>query len=398
MSEFNNDGIIIDRYPTIRENLSDDFKTAFGEDTLSNSAESIIGNITSIISSTVDGQNEMVQGVTDAFNPNAATGYQLSTLVLFNGIKRKEAVYSTCSVEVTAGTAPTVIPKGRRVSNPDETQIWTIDDDVSLAPLETKDVSVTCIVDGPIFAQVNTITKILDPVYSWESVDNSVSSTIGRTEESDAELRTRRAIVAAGISSSSEPAIFRQLTGIEAVESVYLYFNKTDAPDIYGNPPQSIWAIVKGGSNADIAEVLAEYPSGGLVYIGDIDEIYTDPENGKEYPIKFDRPTEILNYIKVVISTNQLFPADGVEQIKQQIADYYDGDFTIDGRQVPGFGVGQNIVYSRLYSPINSVPGHEILELYLDTVSPPTGTSTLVMDIYQQGVVDKDTTIEVEVI
>lgn len=397
MSEFTPNGIQIDRYPEIVEKLGDDLKSRFGDDTLVDSPEAIIGNLVFVISSALDGQNGMIQGIVDSFNPAAATGVFLSNLVALNGLVRKEAVYSVVSLDCTAGTAATVIPAGSIVTNPDETVEFVTDADLPLGAGVTDSVSATCSEPGAIFADVGTLTKIKTPVYSWESVTNPLSSTVGATEESDAALRARRDAAATVTGSASGPAILRNIEAIPSVESAQVHINDTDAVDSYGNPPQSVWAIVKGATDQELAEVLAETVAGGIIFIGAETEIYTDPANGKEYEVKFSRPDEIPTQIQMTIRANSLFPDDGVSQIKEQIVDYYAGDFTIDGRKVRGFGVGDNVVYSRIFSPINSVPGHEILSLEIRRTGDSWGVVTLPMEVYEQGVIN-ETDITVNVI
>ena len=163
MSEFTPNGIEIDRFPEIKQKLGDDVKLRFGEETLVDSPESIIGNLLDVIASAIDGQNGMIQGVVDSFNPAAATGVFLSNLVALNGLVRNEAVYSVCSVDCTAGTAATVIPAGSIVANEDGTQTWTTDIDLPLGAGETAAVSVTATEPGPVFAPVGTLTRIQTP-------------------------------------------------------------------------------------------------------------------------------------------------------------------------------------------------------------------------------------------
>lgn len=390
MSEFTPDGIVVDRFPEIKAKLGEDIKVRFGNETLVDSPESIIGNLLDVFSSAVDGQNGMIQGVVDSFNPAAATGIFLSNLVALNGLVRKEAVYSVCSVNCTAGTASTVIPAGSIVTDEDEVYEWITDVDLPLSPGQTDSVSVTCSVAGPIFADVGKLTIIKTPVYSWETVTNTISSTVGQTEETDSALRRRRDAAATVTGSASGPAIRRNVEAIPSVESAQIYINNSDVVDVYGNPPQSVWAIVKGATDAELAEVLAETVAGGIIFIGDETEIYTDPVNGEEYEVKFSRPDEIPTKILATLKVNSSFPDDGVAQIKQQVVDYYAGDFTIDGRDVEGFGVGDNVIYSRIYSPFNSVPGHSVQSLQIARVGDGYGSIDLPMEVYEQGVIDPD--------
>lgn len=390
MTEFTPGGFQVDRFPEIRQKLSDLIKAKFGDAMLVDSAESVVGILISVFASALDGQNGVIQGVVDSFNVQAATGVYQSNLVLLNNIKRKEAVYSVCSIDCTAGTAATTIPKGSVVTDSDELYDWITDIDLTLAPLETAAVSVTAKNPGGIFAEVDTLTKIKTPVYSWESVNNPLSSTIGQVEEGDTLLRLRRDRAATAGSKTSAPRIQTDIDAIDSVESSQVYENEKDVVDEYGNSAHSIWVIVKGGTDAELAEVLAKGKAAGITLIGDQVVTYINPVNLKEYKVRYSRPDEISTEITVTIKVNSAFPTDGVAQIKQQIINYYDGDFTIDGREVPGFDVGSDVVHSRLYSPVNSVPGHEITTLLLSRLGDTGGEITLPMEIYEQGVISED--------
>jgi uncharacterized phage protein gp47/JayE len=62
-----------------------------------------------------------------------------------------------------------------------------------------------------------------------------------------------------------------------------------------------------------------------------------------------------------------LFPADGAAQIKQAILEY----------AAENFSVGDDVAASRLYTPINSIAGHEVNYLYIGTAPSPSGSTTI---------------------
>ena len=91
------------------------------------------------------------------------------------------------------------------------------------------------------------------------------------------------------------------------------------------------------------------------------------------HDISFSRPTTIDIYVDVTITTFADYPANGDDLIKQAIVDYANGDL-IAGR---GFSLSEDVIYTRLYTPINSVQGHEIDDLRIGTSPSPTGTSNI---------------------
>ena len=47
--------------------------------------------------------------------------------------------------------------------------------------------------------------------------------------------------------------------------------------------------------------------------------------------------------------------------------------------------IGQDVLYSRLYTPINSVKGHQVDSMLIGTTNPPTGTANIVTAFDQVG-------------
>jgi hypothetical protein len=74
-------------------------------------------------------------------------------------------------------------------------------------------------------------------------------------------------------------------------------------------------------------------------------------------------------YVDIEITADASFPADGIDQIKSQIIQYAKDNFT----------VGEDVVYSRLYTPINLVEGHQIDSLTIGLAPSPVGTSNIVI-------------------
>lgn len=388
MSVIDETGLSIDRYTEILAKLIEDYKATFGEDMAVDDPRSVSGKDANIFATAVDDQNGLIQGVADAFDTNNSKGIYLSRLVLLNGIERKENQFSTVSVNVTAGTASAEIFQGDLVSDQNEVYTWAIDSDVTLLPFETKSVSATCQVEGAISVAQDTITKIITKRYSWETVNNPASSTVGRKEETDTALKIRRRETSKGTSTSSGPSVNKNLFQTENVAFANTFFNTEEVTDSDGILPGGIWAIVKGGSDSDIIETLVKSCSPTTRYKGSVTGSYTD-EYGKSYAAAFDRPDDIDNYIYVRIKANSSFPKDGTTQLKNNLKAFYDENI----------GIGTTVPYGRLYTPINDVQGHTVQELWVSAVSPPTSNdkSDLLVEKYQQAVVITSN-IEVDVI
>jgi uncharacterized phage protein gp47/JayE len=380
MSEFTPDGIVIDRLDDIFNALIADLKSFYGEN-IKTDPKSNFGGLSTIWSEAVADQNELIEAVVSAHSPSKASGVFLSELVAFNGITRNEAEFTTVPCNLIANTAGSTVPAGTIFSDPVTGNQVALDSEQVIAPSATELASCTALTEGPVEFEVNTITKIETPVYGLESVNNPAKAITGRNEESDTELRARRWQAATVTASTNDGAIFKAIADIQETTDVKVHSNKTPDIDSFGVPPGQIWAIVEGASDADIAKAIYDHTSAGIGWFGSVTEPYIDPDSLDSYDIKFSRPDYNDIWIIVNLTKNPEFgeyPGDGDDQIKQNIVDYFDEfqKLSID------------VVNSRLYTPINLVPGHSIDSVLIGLSSPPTLENDIPMIINQKAITE----------
>lgn len=215
---------------------------------------------------------------------------------------------------------------------------------------------------GPIEQPVNTITTIATPVLGWDSVTNPISANAGRFKETDAELRERFRVSKFERASNILEALYSALINLDAVEQVVIYENDTDVTDDKGIPAHSFLPIVLGGISTNIAQKIWENKPLGIRSYGNTFVTIYDSQ-GFPHDIGFERPNPVPVYINLEIVTDSDYPQDGDEAIKSAIA-YY---------MTTNFGIGDDVIYSRLYTPINSVSGHQVLDFSIGTTPNPTG-------------------------
>jgi len=172
--------------------------------------------------------------------------------------------------------------------------------------------------------------------------------------------------------------VYRHAIGdLEGVSFVRVYNNTSLSTDSDGIPPKTIACVVVGGDNDTIAQTIFSRASMGPAYAGNVSVTFQDIQ-GISYTIQFFRPTAILIYVivEVTIVEADIFPEDGNTQIQEAIVAYSTGGAPAlginDGFDTEGFPPGSDVLASRLYTPINSVPGHKIDELLLGTSPIPT--------------------------
>lgn len=225
-------------------------------------------------------------------------------------------------------------------------------------------VDVECTETGVNELPIGAITSIKTPVAGWDSVSNLITGVAGVEIETDADLRLRR-------TDTVELSILTSLLTIADVTDAVVYENNTHLTDADGTLPNTIWAVVKGGSSSEIRQAIANRNVAGIGTRGAVTGLVTSPFTGSNLTIRFDRPTIITPTVVITYTKteNSNFPNNGEQLMKDALVTY--------GQTLK---IGQDIVYSRLFSPLNTVAGMQIDTLTLNGVS-----QTLVINKNQLG-------------
>jgi len=376
MSEYGvtNTGFNRKRLDLLLEELNNEVKSIFG-DNFNVSPESPDGQINGVISESNANLWEIAEEAYNAFNPSAATGVTLSNLVQLNGITRLPAFASLVQLSVT-GTVGLTIPAGSLVSTSDTSDQFATDIDVILDGSGNGLVFASAVNTGPTIALAGSITEIDTPITGWDTVTNGADAITGTNEETDVELRARRERSVARDAQAIIDAIYAGVANVPGVTQTTVLENDTNITDVNGLPPHSFHVIVLGGVDEDIGDVIWLKKPAGILSFGTTTVEISDSQ-GIPHDISFSRPTTIDIYVEVDITTFDDYPANGDDLIKQAIVDYANGEL-VEGR---GFALSDDVIYTRLYTPINSVQGHEIDALKIGTSPSPTGTINIPIDV-----------------
>lgn len=339
------------------------FKVVFGEN-INLNPQSNFGQIIGIESESEAIVWELAEFVYNAFYPSTAQGVQLSNLVALNGIQRKEATKSKVTLTLT-GVDGTVVPAGSLVAIPNNTEQLSTDLDVTISS-GIATVNATAVNEGPIIALAGSITQIDTPVFGWQSVTNLADATEGTNEETDAELRDRRSKSTQAAGQNLVDSLFGQLSNIDNVTSARVISNGTGVTDTNGIPAHQFLSIVQGGINSEIANIVWLNTPQGILSHGDIIETIIDSQ-GFPQDIKFSRPIAKDIYFAITVTTDSNYPGSGDGDIADNIVSYGDSNFKI----------GEDVILSQFYTPINSVPGVVSIDLKIGFSSNPTGTANL---------------------
>lgn len=334
--------------------------------------DSPFGQLVGLIAGAADEVWEASEEVLTAFDPQSARGALLSSLVMLNGIRRTDGTASIVLVTCT-GTPGTVIPAGTlaRSASGDLFENLAL---VTIGGGGTTGAFFQSVEIGPVPVDAGVVNEIVTPIAGWASVSNAGAGIVGTLDESDPDLRRRREISTESGAVSIMDALIAGLRAIPSVLDALVVENKLLATDGLGVPGKSFMAVVDGGTDQDIADVVwAKHPM-GIASHGSSSATVVDSE-GVIQTVYFQRPAGVDIYVEMTIATTPDFPADGDELIKQAIVDFAAG--VLPGYEGAGFGIGDDVLYSRLYSAINSVPGHTVSSFTIGFTPSPVFTTNL---------------------
>lgn len=373
-----------DRYQDVRDGLSTSWLDYFpGRRT---DEQSVNGRIISIQADLEDNTNGKIQTTLDAFSPYAARGNLLSRLAPLMAKRRRESVRSTVTLTVTADINGATIVAGSIVKQTVGSARFQTLVDVIVAPSSSASVAAQSVDEGSIEANAGSLDSIVTPVFGWVSVTNADAASIGRARESDGQLRFRMLKTSAAQVGTPE-GIDTALSEVQGVDYSRVLENKEDVVNGIGMPPHSVFPIVDGGADLDIANALLRTVAAGIDYTDDTDVpaaywtsvVVQNPASGQNVTVWFARPTNTNAAVVVTIETDSEFPSDGVARIKAAIIAFTN---TVQ--------VGSTLFASRLYTPVNTVPGIDINSLTIDA------TDRIVLSAFERIVLtDSDITVTI---
>lgn len=329
--------------------------------------------------------DEALQFAYNSKDPNKARGVDLDIVSAITGTFRDLGSPSNVDV-ILGGVIGAVILAGKTIESPVDGSQWTIDTTVTIGGGGTIAATATNIVSGATQADIATITTIVDTVGGWQTVTNPNVATPGTNIQSDAQLRLERALSVGGPGTNQIDSIIGVVFDVDDVRRVRVYENFEDViQPITGLTPHSLAVVVDGGVNEDIAQAIFTKRSTGVTQFQVGTPVNVVVQSAK-YPqqvteIKFSRPTAVDMIVTVTIQSDGSLPNDTDEQIEQAILNYAAGSLVDPecGFNQLGFDIGEDVVLSRLYTPINSVIG-SFGNSYVLGLTLQGGTSNITID------------------
>ena len=230
-----------------------------------------------------------------------------------------------------------------------------------------KPVDSVCTVQGKRTQDRDTLTNIQTPILGWLGVTNPFDAVDGTDEQTDEELRLFYHDTKTKEAGSTYSAMYGALRSIKGVRFVNIQENTLDV-SISGIPSHTIAVVVLGGNEDSIGQAILDNIPVGIGTYGDISNVATDV-NDNTVTVKFARPDLVPIAINLTLTIYPDFPDNGTALIRQALVDY-----------IAGFNVGEDVLYSRLFTPINGVRGFAVNSLTIGKVGFPLTASNIVLN------------------
>lgn len=148
--------------------------------------------------------------------------------------------------------------------------------------------------------EIGELDRIPRSVSNWDKVMNYEAFIPGTNQETDTELRVRRAasaraINARGTDASIAAHLIEEVTGVTAAS---VTSNRTMSTDADGRPPKSFEVLVAGGSDQSVAQNIWENQPSGIQSYGNTSVEITDGE-GAGQVISFSRAQAKYLWLKI---------------------------------------------------------------------------------------------------
>lgn len=197
----------------------------------------------------------------------------------------------------------------------------------------------------------NQITVIRSSVLGWRGVTNPFYSYPSMPVESDDDYRYRGKLKL-GYNGGKYNSIIMALKSVRGVMYENVQINSSSHETNSGIVNNGLAITVLGGDENEIALAIFNSVADGIATSGDIVKEVKDI-NGFAHEVRFSRPKTVALQITMSLITQPDFPANGVQLIKQAIVDWFNNSINVK----------DDIHYSRLFEPINSIRGFAVRNL-----------------------------------
>lgn len=241
----------------------------------------------------------------------------------------------------------------------DHNGLWTLEAQASAGDFQSNTA-------GTITVPANSLTEIVTPVSGWDSANNPSAGEAGAEVETDVALRIRRREELIS-GKSTDNAIRIAVEKVANVSSASVFSNRALVTDASGIPAKAFEVVVLGGDEDEIAQAIYESAPAGIEIYGTNDlGTAIDPIDFTSEVIDFSRPTPVYIWARItrIPNTEEVYPADGDEQVKAAVVAWAEANLK----------QGTDVIRQRISIPVYTVPGSGALTIEIAKTATPGGT------------------------
>lgn len=245
---------------------------------------------------------ELAAQINAGFDPDQAVGRVLDMRCAINGVYRLSGTYTQQPVLVTVDRAVTLpgldtSPNSAFTVADSSGNKFKLLNTYSFLGAGAQSLAFRAENMGRVETVPNTLQLVVTATLGVTSVNNpSPASSVGTPEETDAQLRIRRANSVALPSRGYLDGLLGALLDVEGVTQAIVRENYTSAP-VGGIPAHSIWCVVLGGLSSEIASAIYRKRNAGCGMKGSV-TVDVPQIDGTLFPVSFDRPTDEALWVK----------------------------------------------------------------------------------------------------
>lgn len=283
-------------------------------------------------------------------DPRTARKSQVDDLASLQGVYRERKRQSLVDLDIV-GSAGGIIERGSQIKNKLTGSIWSLTENTPIGSAgEFQSLDYGLITATGEF-------DIVTPIDGWNAVANPTNFRIGREDESDVELETRRSIEATRKSVSMRDSVKAEVLAVPGVVSCEIIENEKQT-EVNGQPGNSLHAIVMGGDELEIATAIDNKISIGCRTVGAIEHQVTSKEDPYGMPRRFDRATFVDIWVRYTIVGGLKIPVEAKDAVGVYVERYAKGQLQLPfNANHDGFTLGQSPSANLMSTPLNMVLG-----------------------------------------
>jgi uncharacterized phage protein gp47/JayE len=165
------------------------------------------------------------------------------------------------------------------------------------------------------------LTQIVTPVSGINTGSNTFDAAGGQDKEGDFDYRTRFILSGSTQETLTVDGLRNAILEVDGVLSAKVYENDTTSTDGLGVPTKAVYAVVLGGSDAEVAQAIYDNSDPAIFRYGtDVVETIKS-ESGQDIFIRFDRQTNIIVEYEITIDPGGYDTTEIEARIEEYITD-----------------------------------------------------------------------------